>query len=577
MLKNFPTDYKTCLDWQWADWQPHYQKLVDTELNAENMQAWLKAWDTVVRMNGEIRWRLEVAADVDTTDEAAEAKSRNFVETIVPEVQKVTNTLNKKLVASGLAPDSLKIPLRIIEAQIKLFREENLPIEVQLNDLDLQYRKLRAAQTVMWDGEEITLNRLGSVFSEPDRERREKAWHLLQDRHLQDREQYDDIWRNMMKLRKQVYQNAGFESYTAYRWLEMGRFDYSEEDALSFVEAIEETMVPIAKRLREQAQAELGYDSLRPWDLGLFSHELSFDIKGRPALKPYAKMDEFIEKGDAIFQQVDAELGGYFRTMKEEKLLDLDNRKGKAPGGYCTLFPYSKRPFIFMNAVETADDVTTLLHEAGHAFHVFSMSRLQYIWQWDFDAVPTEFAEVGSMAMELLAAPYLTQDKGGYFTPEDVVRYRTDHLKGIVFALPYMAVVVAFQHWIYANHDEATDPANCDAKWVELWHRFIPGVDWSGQEDKISTRWRTQGHIYGSPFYYIEYALAQLGAIQVWANSLENEKAALAAYKHSLALGGTATLPQLFEAAGAKLAFDKDTLNRVADLIDRTLTELETP
>jgi oligoendopeptidase F len=285
-------------------------------------------------------------------------------------------------------------------------------------------------------------------------------------------------------------------------------------------------------------------------------------------------MDDFINKADTIFNQIDAELGGFFRTMKDENLLDLDNRKGKAPGGYCTLFPYSKRPFIFMNAVETAGDVTTLLHEAGHCFHVFAMSQQPYIMQWDFDMIPIEFAEVGSMAMELLATPYLTQDKGGYFTAEEAIRYRTDHLKGIVFALPYMAIVVAFQHWIYTNHNVATNAAACDEKWLELWHRFIPGVDWSGYEDQISNRWRSQGHIYGSPFYYIEYALAQLGAIQVWANSLEDEAAAIEAYKQALRLGGTATLPQLFEAAGTKLAFDTATLQRVVNRIEGTLSEL---
>ncbi|MDQ7024155.1 MAG: M3 family oligoendopeptidase [Anaerolineae bacterium] len=575
MHDNFPSDYTVCLDWQWADWQAHYQRLIETDLNADTIVTWLKAWDIVVRMNSEVRWRLELQADLDTTNEIAEKTFTNFIESIVPEVDKATFILNKKLVASGLAPAALKIPMRLIEAQIKLFNEENLPILTQLSDADMRYRKLRGSQTVAWDGEEITLNRLRAVFEEPDRERREKAWHLLQECISQDREKIDEIWRDMMQLRKQIYQNAGLETYRDYRWLELGRFDYSPEDALSFVEAIEKTIVPVAKRLREDALSELGYDSLRPWDLGLFSHEIVFDLKGRPPLKPYDKMGDFIATSETIFNQVDTELGSFFRTMKEEKLLDLDNRKGKAPGGYCTMFPYSKRPFIFMNAVETAGDVTTLLHEAGHAFHVFSMSRQEYIWQWDFDMIPIEFAEVGSMAMELLATPYLTKDKGGYFTPEEVVRYRSDHLKGIVFALPYMAVVVAFQHWIYTNHDMATDATKCDEKWVELWNRFIPGVDWSGYEEKMCNRWRLQGHIYGSPFYYIEYALAQLGAVQVWANSLDDEKSAIAAYKQALNLGGTATLPQLFEAAGAKLAFDTETLQKVVDLINRTLAELE--
>lgn len=575
MHSPLPNDYRLALDWNWSNWQPYYQALVDTSVSANNIHTWLQVWDAVARMNSEIRWRLNVESDLDTTDEQAEAKFQNFVETIVPETEKMTFELNKKLVASGLAPESIKIPLRWIEAKIRLFREANLPLLAKLNDLGIQYGKLRGGQTVLWEGQEITLEQISPVLTEPDRQRRKQAWLLIQERVAQDRDQFDAIWREMMLVRKQIYQNAGLDNYTEYRWLELGRFDYTLQDAVSFTEAIAETVVPAAQRLREKARTQFGYDTLRPWDVGLFSHGIEVDIQGRAPLKPFNSMDELINKAGAVFNQVDTELGTFFRTMQEEGLLDLDNRKGKAPSGYCTLFAHSKHPFIFMNAVGTADDVATLLHEAGHAFHWFFMSELEYFCQWDMDLIPTEFAEVGSMAMELLAAPHLTEDKGGYFNQADYIRYRADHLRSIVFALPYMAVVTAFQHWIYANHDIAADPANCDAKWMELWQRHIPGVDWTGYEDHITNRWRLQGHIFGVPHYYIEYALAQLGAIQVWANSLRDPQVALAAYKRALRLGNTAALPELFATAGAKLAFDGGTLQQTIDLIERTLAELE--
>ena len=369
--------------------------------------------------------------------------------------------------------------------------------------------------------------------------------------------------------------NAGFDDFRSYIWEQRGRFDYTPDKALQFCEAIAEVVVPVAEKLRDMARIQLGYDALRPWDMTQHSFAVAIDPLGRDALKPYETMDEFIDKGEAIFTQVDPELGSFFHTMKEENLLDLDNRKGKAPGGYCTRFPVSQRPFIFMNSVGLEGDVRTLLHEAGHAFHVFSMTHLPYHMLSQFGHIPMEFAEVGSMAMELLASPYLTEDKGGYFSVEDSKQFRADHLRNIIYFWPYMAVTVAFQHWVYTNHEAATNPDNCDAKYLELWDKYIPGIDWGDDRQYIVNRWRRQGHIFGSPFYYIEYGLAQLGAVQVWANAIEDQQAALEKYRYSLTLGGKVTLPELFEAAGATLSFDAQTLQDAVDLIEKTIHDLE--
>jgi oligoendopeptidase F len=282
-------------------------------------------------------------------------------------------------------------------------------------------------------------------------------------------------------------------------------------------------------------------------------------------------MDELNEKTQAVFDQVDPYLGAYFKTMRDEGLLDLDNRKGKAPGGYCTYYAVAKRPFIFMNSVGLHDDVQTLLHEGGHAFHAFEGSNLPYNHQ---EEVPMEFAEVASMGMELLAAPYLTADKGGFYSAKDAARARIEHLEGIIKFWPYMAVVDAFQHWVYANIEDAHDPDQCDAKWAELWDRFMKGIDFTGLEDIKETGWHRKLHIYQVPFYYIEYGLAQLGAVQLFGNALKDQARAVSDYRRALALGGTVSLPELFTTAGVKFAFDAETLGTAVALLESTLEEL---
>jgi oligoendopeptidase F len=257
--------------------------------------------------------------------------------------------------------------------------------------------------------------------------------------------------------------------------------------------------------------------------------------------------------------------------MVRENLLDLDNRKNKAPGGYCTSFSLARKPFIFTNAVGVHDDVQTLLHEGGHSFHVFETAQLPYLAQLN---VPMEFAEVASMAMEQLAGPYLEKSQGGFYTAQEAARARVEFLEGAVLFWPYMAVVDAFQHWVYENPDHAAEPANCDARWSELWQRFMPGVDWSGLEDLMAAGWQRKPHIFESPFYYVEYGLAQLGAAQVWRNSLRNQASAVDSYRKALSLGGTVSLPELYLAAGARLAFDADTLGQSVKLMEDTILKL---
>jgi oligoendopeptidase F len=455
--------------------------------------------------------------------------------------------------------------MRAIRAESDLFRENNLTLLSEELKLANEYDKIIGAQTVEWKGKEVTLPQLQPVYQETDRENREQAWRLASERQLEDRDKINDLWIRFMGLRRELAENAEKKNYRDYRWQQLLRFDYTPEDCQKFHQAIESVVVPATERIYEKRRIRLGVDTLRPWDLQV-------DPWGRDPLKPFEKVSDLIEKTEHIFEQVDPQLGEYFKYMQDNGLLDLDNRKGKAPGGYCIDFPAEKVPFIFMNAVGVHDDVQTLIHEAGHAFHVFETADLPYYHQRQ---VGTEIAEVASMSMELLASPYLPSHAGGFYNEKDASRARTENLSMMILFWPYMAVVDAFQHWVYENHDEASIPENCDKKWTELWGRFMKSVDWTGLEDALHTGWHRKLHIHQVPFYYIDYGLAQLGAIQVWKNALQNQPEAIESYRRALSLGATQPLPELYKAAGAKLSFDEGTLKEAVDLIEKKIDESE--
>lgn len=564
MFQNLPSDPQTLLQANWAVFEPYYNDLQNRTLDASSMQQWLNDWSELTDAIEELYARLSVDVSVNTADTAAEQRYFAFFEAIYPKAKEAEQGLKQKLLDSALQPEGYEIPLRNMRAEADLFRAENLPLIAEETKLTTEYDKIAGAQTVMWEGEERTVDQMQTINQDPDRARRESAWRLVADRQLADREAINEVWHKLYGLRCQMAENAGRPDYRAFRWQELLRFDYNPEDAYRFQEAIETVVVPAAQRSYERRRQRLGVDTLRPWDLEV-------DPLGLPPLRPFQTMEELTGGVSTIFHKVDSVLGGHFDTMIREELLDLENRKNKAPGGYCTGFPVMQRPFIFMNAVGTHDNVQTLLHEGGHAFHVFASAHLSNFQR----VVPTEFAEVASMGMELLAAPYLTKDKGGFYTPAEAARARIEHLDGSLRFWPYMAVVDAFQHWAYENPGQAVDEAQCDAAWAGLWQRFMKGVDWSGFEDVMATGWHRKVHIFSYPFYYIEYGLAQLGASQVWANALQDQAGAVAKYREALALGGTVTLPDLFRAAGARFAFDADALRQAVTLIENKIEELE--
>ncbi|HMQ29252.1 MAG TPA: M3 family oligoendopeptidase [Chloroflexaceae bacterium] len=565
MSTPLPATALDTLEWSWDQWRPAYDELRGARPMAATLEAWMADWTRLHHLVSETYARLHLATTCDTTDAAAEARYRAFLEGVLPQILSAEQELKQALLASGLTPTGLAIPLRDMRAEAELFREANLPLITEEQQLSNAYNRLIGAQTISWQGRELTIPQTAPLLESPDRAEREQVWRLASARQLADREALNQLWRQLLGLRRRLAANADKPDYRAYAWAQYLRFDYTPADCMRFHEAIEAAAVPAAARVYARRASRLGLERLRPWD-----------VEGKPAgaapLRPFAGGDELAARGEAVLGRVDEELGEHFATMRREGLLDLDNRKGKAPGGFCTSFPTVGRPFIFMNAVGLPGDVRTLLHEAGHAFHVFETRGLPYHQQ---QTAPIEFAEVASMAMELLAAPYLRRGDGGYYADElGYARARVEHLESILTFWPYMAVVDGFQHWAYTNPEAADDPAECDRAWYGLWGRFMGAVDWSGLDDERATGWHRKQHIYRNPFYYVEYGLAQLGAVQVWRNALADQPGAVAAYRRALALGGTAALPELFAAAGARFAFDTATMREAVDLIETTIGEL---
>jgi len=551
----------------WDDIAPWYRDLAERPLNPRDTAAieqWLADWSTLESAILEAHSRANVAYSCDTGDPEKEATFLRFSRDIGPRRNEASVGLANRLLDTGYSRDDLAVTLRKFQTDRALFREENIPLEQELQATNAEYSKLTGGMTVEWDGDEIPLPRLAKYLLDPDRDIRERAFRLQFAPYIEQRDALADIFDRQLRLRQQIARNAGYETYLDYTFDAKHRYSYDAVDCRAWHEAVEATFVPAVGRRLERRKQLMGVATLRPWDT-------DHDPLGRPALRPYAHVDELTGKAATIFANVDPALGAQFQTMIDESLLDLESRKGKRPGGFCTSFPTSRRPFIFMNASGVARDVRTLLHEAGHAFHSFAAFDLPYLFQRH---PGSEMAEVASMSMELLAAPNLAEREGGYYEEADYRRARVDHLEGILALLPWVATVDAFQHWLYTSLD-ATDRDARDAYWRELWDRFDPHADWSGLEAERTARWYKQLHIFLYPFYYIEYGIAQLGALQVWRNSLTNHEQAVADYRRALALGGTRPLPELFEAAGARLIFNADGMGELTDLIEREIAALE--
>lgn len=494
----------------------------------------------------------------DTTNKESESKYLKILEDVLPVFEQKDFVIKQKILGSPALEElgeEYKVFLRNVRSEVELFREENVPLFTEERKLSQEHEKISGAQEAEVQGEKQTLPQLARLLEEPDRAVREEAWRARAEVRLRDAAAIDEIYDKMYELRQRIAHNAGFDNYRDYIFQQLKRFDYTPEDCETFHRAIAQHIVPVITRENEKRKRMLGVETLRPWDVIVDPRDLAVDPEGHEPMRPFDGEAQLKEGGELIFRQIDEELGGFFRQMMDEKLLDLDNRPGKAPGGYMTSFPDSKVPFIFMNAVGTKRDVDTVLHEGGHAFHYFLARELPLR---SYHHTGSEFSEVASMSMELLARPYL----GEFYSEEDRERLDDEQLLSTLNFFPFMAMVDAFQHWVYTSEEHGAEARK--SKWTELSERFRPGIDWSGLEQYREVGWQYP-HVMDSPFYYVEYGIAQLAAFQVWLNSLKNEREAVAAYKRGLALGGSKTLPELFEAAGAEFSFGDETVGRIVE------------
>ncbi|HEX2781229.1 MAG TPA: M3 family oligoendopeptidase [Gemmatimonadaceae bacterium] len=561
-LPVLPDSPDTFVEATWEDIAPYYDALAAVEITPAVAREWLATWSRLDAMLGEAGSLAMIAYTANTADEKAEAAHLRFAMDIYPKVDERQVRLARKLLDSGYGEAGLETTLKKFRTDAEIFREENVERFAKLEELEAGYDKIVGGLSVDWDGERKTIPQLKPYMQSRDRAERQRAFMLGADAYVAKRTELEDIFDKSYVLRHEVARAAGFPDYMRYAFAAKYRFDYTPEDCVRFHRAVEEAVVPIAARQHEYRRRRLGVDTLRPWDLAI-----NPDSDAR--LRPFEDVAGFLAPAERIFTRVDPELGDNFRTLEQERLLDLESRAGKAPGGYCTTLHWRGRPFIYMNAVGVHDDVSTLVHEAGHAFHAFAAHAHPYVWQ---RSSGHEAAELASMSMELLAGRYLARPEG-YYSVADAALAQIEHLEDVLYALPHIACVDAFQHWIYTSGKGGDRDAR-DAAWLEIRRRFEPSVDWSGLEPQRVARWLRQSHIFTSPFYYIEYGLAQLGALQVWRDSLRDHPAAVRRYKNALALGGTVPLPEMYRAAGVKLVFDAPTMAELVGLVEERIAHL---
>ena len=550
----------------WTTLEPLFKQLeeqIKTASSAEKLELFILNWEELSAAVSEEGSKRYIAMTCQTEDKDAEKAYLDFVEKIEPEEKKCNFLLAKKLIQhpnlKELKNQRYEVFIRDTALQVELFRSENVSLETKTAKLGQQYQKTIGGLTVQFEGKEQTLIQMSRHLEEPERKHRQKAWELVANRRLEEAEKIDVYINDLAEIRNQMSENAGFPNYRDFAHQRLGRFDYSPDDCISFQEAIEEEMVPLLRELQDERLQSLGINELKPWDTAT-------DPKGRPPLKPFEKVSDLVARSQAIFNQVDGNLADWFQTMQDLGLLDLANRKGKAPGGYQCSLDESRLPFIFMNSVGVQRDVETLLHEAGHAFHAMASQNEPL---HSYRHAPIEFCEVASMTMELLGSEFLEE----FYNEEEARRARIAHLEGIVFVFPWIATVDAFQHWLYLNPNHSIEER--DKAWSNLIDRFGGNVDWTNYESAKAKLWHKQLHIFLHPFYYIEYGIAQLGALQVWANSKNNSSKALADYKAALALGGSRPLPKLFEHCNIRFDLSRNTVAPMADLLRKELNTLK--
>jgi oligoendopeptidase F len=574
---------------EWAGIEPLMMALLDRPVRtAADLERWLLDRSDLEAACSEARADLYIATTCHTDDEGINAAYTRYIENVEPKIKPLAFELDKKFVgaAAGARLDSGRYGVleRSKRASVDLFRSENVPIQTELAKLAQEFGKIAGAQTVTFDGAERTLAQMGRYLQSTDRPERESAWRTIAARRLADRGALDTVLDRMVALRHAMARNAGCADYVGYAFKENQRFDYAPADCEKFWSACERHVVPLMRRLDEQRRAALGVAVLRPWDLAV-------DVKGRPALRPFEGGRDLVARSLRAFEGLDGRLAGMMAGLAGKgpqggdaparhaeagaaamctEFLDLDSRKGKRPGGYMYVRDRSRRPFIFMNAAGLQRDVMTMVHEAGHAFHAVLCADEPLL---DYRHSPIEFAEVASMSMEHLTMAHWGGLGGFYERREDWDRARREHLEDSVVMLNWIAMIDRFQHWMYREPTHTR--AQRDDFWQALDERMWHATSWEGLGEERRSQWQKQGHLYSHAMYYIEYGIAQMGAMQLWVRSQrEGERAAVDAYLGALRLGGSRLLPELFKAAGVEFDFGAETVRRVVKEVERELERL---
>ncbi|CAM3655311.1 M3 family oligoendopeptidase [Mucilaginibacter galii] len=553
------------LDIKWETLEPFYQELSNRPINSvQELEHWLHDRSELeAALEEDFAWRY-IRMTCDTASEELLQQFQYFATEIEPKIAPFNNELNKKLIDSEYVKqlDEKKyfIYLRSIKKSLELFREENIPVQTEIQVEQQKYQSITGAMSVTIGDKEFTLEQAAALLKDTDRAKRQEAWEKITARRLQDKQPLNELFDLLMVLRHKVARNADFENFRNYMFQALGRFDYTPQDCYAFHEAIEKEIVPI---LREQAQKRkeaLGLDELKPWDMDV-------DITGKPALKPFTDGADLVNKSITCFNRISPYLGERLEIMKANGLFDVESRKGKAPGGYNYPLAETGAPFIFMNSANTFRDLTTMVHEGGHAVHTFLTADLELN---DFKHCPSEVAELASMSMELISM----DNWDVYFeNEEELKRAKRDQLIDVLKTLPWVAVVDQFQHWLYTNPDH-TDEQRTDA-WKQIFERFGAGfIDWSEYPEAEANLWQKQLHIFEVPFYYIEYGMAQLGAIAVWKNYKENPEKGLQQYLDALKLGYTKTIKEIYETAGIKFDFSAGYVKDLAEFVKGELDKI---
>jgi oligoendopeptidase F len=549
----------------WPSLEPYFKELLDRDIaDKTSLEQWLKDQSELeAAVSEDACWR-QIRMTCDTENKSLEEAFNYFCMQIQPQIQPMADALNKKLMASpllnSLEKDTYHTFLRSISRSIDLFREENIPLQAEMSVLQQQFGQITGAMMVTVNGTEYTLQQAGKFLENSDRNLREEVYRKIQDRRLQDKPKLDELYDKLIALRHQAAQNAGFENYRDFRFKELGRFDYSKEDCYQFHEAVKLHVLPLVNEIYKKKKEKLGLENLRPWDMDA-------EPEGTQPLRPFTHSDELLQKSIDCFNQLRPFFGQCLQKMHDLKHLDLESRKGKAPGGYNCPLAESGAPFIFMNAAGQMNDVTTMLHEGGHAVHSFLAHPLPLT---GFKEYPMEIAEVASMAMELFTMDHWES----FFTNDKDLRRAKEHqLERVISIFPWIAIIDKFQHWVYEHpvhtHEERTEA------WVGVLKEFQDSVvDYSGLETYRSNAWQRQLHLFEVPFYYIEYGIAQLGAIGMWMQYKTNKQSAIDNYCNALALGGTKTLPELYKTAGLEFDFSPDKIKVLMDFVKNEMENL---